>query len=373
MKIIFFQSQFKMGGQQKIVKTIAQELNNKFDITVYYENHNFFDLSSLKLIRPKKFEQVINLIKVLSIFLIKFKFNKREMIDFWHLKNVQSTVVDKDYDVAILSNPYILFVDEIREITGAKKVVCWTHNLYENYVDNRFKTERKRLMKSMKSADQIICLERYTASKWRQINNNVVVINNPVTIDTKGRKSKLDSKIVSFTGRIQVDSKGLDYLCDVASYLKKGIVIEIAGGGHKTEEKTFKRLIRKKNVSDRIRWVGSLSGEELMDHYQKSSVFIMCSRFEGFPLVAAEAMSFGLPIIAFDIPSLKEATLNGAFGILVKMGNTKEMAEKINCLLENYDLLTKYQKLSLERAKMLSITHILKKWEESILNPKNVK
>ncbi|MHA5102998.1 glycosyltransferase [Oenococcus oeni] len=376
MKIIFFQSQFKMGGQQKIVKTIAQELSAEYDVTVYYENHNFFDLSSLKLIRPLKVKQLINLFKVFFISLIQFKFSERKMKDLWHLKNVQSTLVSENYDVVILSDPYILFVDEIRKMTNAKKTVCWTHNLYENYIEDRFKIEKQQLLKSMKSADQIICLEEYTASKWKQINDNVIIIHNPVTPVTLGTEEKissLSSKIVSFTGRIQVDSKGLDYLCEVATYLGKGIIIEVAGSGKKKEEKLFKKLISQKRVSNTVKWVGALSGEDLAEHYQKSSVFLMCSRFEGFPLVAAEAMSFGLPIVAFNIPSLREVTSNGTFGILVTTGNAKELAKQINKLLGNFDLLSKYQKLSLKRAEALSITRIIKKWEVSVLNLKNVK
>ncbi|MFT8917051.1 MAG: glycosyltransferase [Oenococcus sp.] len=371
MKIIFFQSQFKMGGQQKIVKLIAQELSTDFDVTVYYENHNYFDLSELKTIRPRHIVQIMNLFKICIFSLIRFNFNKRSIIDLWHLENVQSTFNDEKYDVAILCNPYILFTDEIRKITGAKKVVCWTHNLYENYTEVRFKSEKQKLFSSMRLADQIVCLESYTASRWKKINNNVVVINNPVTIDAEGKKSLLNSKIVSFTGRIQIDSKGLDYLCDVATYLDDGVTIEVAGSGSKKEEAKFKKLIKQKRVSDKIKWVGALSGENLKEHYQRSTIFLMCSRYEGFPLVAVEAMSFGLPIIAFDIPALVEVTSSGTFGILIKKGDTQEMAKHINHLFQNPGLLLKYQRLSLARAKNLSVLRIKSKWENKVLNPKS--
>ncbi|EHN58194.1 glycosyltransferase [Oenococcus kitaharae] len=375
MKIIFFQSQFKMGGQQKIVRLIAQELNKDkdVDVTVYYENHNYFDLNGLKIIRPRHFIQIINLLKVCIWSVVRFIFDKRSVIDRWHLKNVQSAFTDEEYDLAILCNPYILFVDEIRKITGANKVICWTHNLYENYTEVRFKSEKQKLFSSMRSADQIVCLESYTASRWKKINNNVVVIHNPVTIDAEGEKSSLNSKIVSFTGRIQIDSKGLDYLCDVATYLDGGVTIEVAGSGSKKEETKFKKLIKQKRVSDKIKWVGALSGENLKEHYWRSTIFLMCSRYEGFPLVAAEAMSFGLPIIAFDIPSLEEVTSNGTYGVLVTNSNTKEMAEQISKLLENRNLLLKYQRLSLERARSLSVSRIKSEWIKKVLGIKNVK
>jgi hypothetical protein len=61
MKILFCQTQFKMGGQQKVLLTLARELSKDHDVTIYYENHNFFNLNGLKTIQPSKFIQGINL------------------------------------------------------------------------------------------------------------------------------------------------------------------------------------------------------------------------------------------------------------------------------------------------------------------------
>ena len=54
MKILFCQTQFKMGGQQKVLLTLARELSKDHDVTIYYENHNFFNLNGLKTIQPSK-------------------------------------------------------------------------------------------------------------------------------------------------------------------------------------------------------------------------------------------------------------------------------------------------------------------------------
>ena len=70
--------------------------------------------------------------------------------------------------------------------------------------------------------------------------------------------------------------------------------------------------------------------------FVKSSFSVLSSRFEGFGLVIIEAMSVGLPVIAFDCeygPS--EIISNGSDGFLIKNGNVELLADKMNYLIEN--------------------------------------
>ncbi|WP_227158211.1 hypothetical protein, partial [Enterococcus faecium] len=66
--ILFCQTQFKLGGQQKVLLTIAKKLSEKHEVVIYYENYDFYDLSEIKTVRPKKFIQVWNLF--LTLFLV---------------------------------------------------------------------------------------------------------------------------------------------------------------------------------------------------------------------------------------------------------------------------------------------------------------
>ncbi|MDT2634655.1 glycosyltransferase [Enterococcus dongliensis] len=243
LKLLFCQTQFKLGGQQKVLLTIAEELGKKHDVTIYYENHSFFDLSKFTLIRPNKIVQLLNLFLVLIKHFFTLNFNKKLIADDWHLRNLKKTLAKKEYDIVILLNPYILFVDEIRKLLKTKKVVCWTHNIFENYVNNCFKDEQKKLFSSMQSADQIVSLERYTAAKWSEYNPNVTIIHNPITIDNDNKRANLKSKKISFVGRIQIDMKGLDYLIQLAKLLDPDITIHIAGSGNSREERQFKKML----------------------------------------------------------------------------------------------------------------------------------
>ncbi|MHC5247724.1 glycosyltransferase [Enterococcus sp. LJL90] len=368
MKILFCQTQFKMGGQQKVLLTIAKELSKNYEVQVYYENYDFFDLSGLNTIRPSKITQLKNLILTVIVALSKLNFKKKVVADDWHFRNLKSTLTGKDYDVVILLNPYILFVNKLKnEIITTKKIVCWTHNLYENYVDDRFKNQKLELFTNMAAADQIISLEKYTASKWKSINPSTLIIHNPVTIDNDGKISSLESKVVSFVGRIHIDSKGIDYLCNVAKFLDEGIIINVAGSGDAKNEKKFLELIKDNKLENKIFWKKALKEEQLKEHYRNSSIFLMTSRYEGFPLVAAEAMSFGLPIVAFDIPSLREVTDDGKYGKLIDFGDVESMAAWINNLFDNKDEMIEYSKKSLRRVEDLKVDTIISEWEKKVL------
>ena len=68
----------------------------------------------------------------------------------------------------------------------------------------------------------------------------------------------------------------------------------------------------------------------------KASIYIFPSYMEGMPYALLEAMACGLPIIAYDIPQIRETTRGEC--ILVKKGDVKALAEAILLLLKNEEL-----------------------------------
>ena len=193
------------------------------------------------------------------------------------------------------------------------------------------------------------------------------MIHNPVTIDNHGKISSLNNKSVAFVGRIQIDSKGIDYLCEVARKLPEGIVINMAGSGNSSDENKLSQWIEQYSLEKKINLLGVLTETEMTDLYERSSLLLMTSRYEGFPLVAVEAMSFGLPLIGFDIPSLKEVTSNGEYGKLIDFGDVESMASFITKILNDKELLSIYSEKSLKRSKELSVSSIANTWCKEVL------
>ena len=69
--------------------------------------------------------------------------------------------------------------------------------------------------------------------------------------------------------------------------------------------------------------------------YNCADVFALPSIQEGQGIVLLEAQASAKPVVAFDIGGVNEAVRNGETGLLVKRGNTDELADAIMKLLSD--------------------------------------
>jgi len=70
--------------------------------------------------------------------------------------------------------------------------------------------------------------------------------------------------------------------------------------------RVLQRTVAELGITDRVRFAGSVSQEELYRYYRDSAVFAFPTRGEMFPYVLIEALSFGLPVVMSDLPTLRE-------------------------------------------------------------------
>lgn len=99
----------------------------------------------------------------------------------------------------------------------------------------------------------------------------------------------------------------------------------------------------------RVHQLGALS--DVREIYRVSDIVLMPSRQESFGRVAAEAMMNGLPLVAFDIPALREVIGAGEGGVLVPLDDADRFTEAVRQLVDDRDLRTKLGTIGRERAK----------------------
>lgn len=138
---------------------------------------------------------------------------------------------------------------------------------------------------------------------------------------------------ILFSGRV-IEGKGIFILAQAISLLKKShrdITCAIAGEGE-----GMKRLSEISRDQDlRIVFLGRLDQKHLIEAYASAKILVVPSstHVEGNPLVIAEAISVGIPIIASNQPAMIEAV--GVAGRIFKSGDAVDLASKIHELLNN--------------------------------------
>ena len=144
-----------------------------------------------------------------------------------------------------------------------------------------------------------------------------------------------------FVGRL-VEKKGLNYLLDaLPEIIKKfpSTCLNIAGTG--PEKLALELQIKKLSLEGHVNFLGRLSHLDLASQYRLATVavfpFVQAKDgdIEGLGLVMIEAMGCGCPVIASDIPAVRDVIIDGKTGVLLEPANSKDIATKILTLYTN--------------------------------------
>lgn len=137
-----------------------------------------------------------------------------------------------------------------------------------------------------------------------------------------------------YFGRLDVFQKGLDTLLQSFRILHRrhpALELRIAGRGK--DAARVEAMARELGVEGAVRMLGAVSEEERRALFAGAAVQLMPSRFEGFGMVAAEAMAAGVPLVAAAAGSLPEVVDAPRGGVLVPPGDPEALAGAVERLL----------------------------------------
>ncbi len=106
-----------------------------------------------------------------------------------------------------------------------------------------------------------------------------------------------------------------------------------------------------RGVASRVRIRGSLTRTALLRRYEAATIFALPSIREGYPIVLAEALAHGLPVVGCDIPGVREVA--GGAATLVAPGRVGPLAEAIERLTTDERTYRDRVRRSLRRARAL--------------------
>ena len=261
---------------------------------------------------------------------------------YWIYRKLVKLFLDKMKIFLATERPNVLvtiaseYVDFIVECKGDIPLVVESHGTFnrpfhmqEMTITNCIK--RYFHNKALSKADRIVALTHGDAEQWRKINPNVSVIANIVTMNDTDVYSNCEAKRVIFVGRMD-SQKGYQYLDAIWRIVEKRHPdwrLDIYGEGADQLE-NHNMIPQGRHVYPHPQTL------DILDKYKESSILILTSIYEPFGLVMPEAMSCGIPVVAFDCsygPS--EIISDGKDGFLIECYDVEAFANRLCMLIEN--------------------------------------
>jgi glycosyltransferase involved in cell wall biosynthesis len=138
---------------------------------------------------------------------------------------------------------------------------------------------------------------------------------------------------VMFAGRL-AEEKHVDVLIEAVSKTppELNVHLEIVGGGE--VRSSLEELVRRLGMSDRVKFLGLASDEDLRKAYIQADLFCMPGTAELQSLVTLEAMSASTPVVLADAMALPHLVRDGENGYLFTPNDSDDLAKKITMILE---------------------------------------
>ncbi len=215
------------------------------------------------------------------------------------------------------------------------------------------------LLKQLKRLDCFVVLSEEDYKNWPELKNKIVIPNSISYFPDF--QSTCENKQAIAVGRYTYQ-KGFDLLLHawrIVFEKHPDWRLDIYGGGEREE---YERLGKELGVSKVVSFHPAVN--DIYERYRKSSIFSFSSRYEGFGLVLAEAMSTGVPAVSFACPcGPSDIIHNGIDGILVENGNIQALADGICLLIENEDLRKRLGDNARKNIQRYSQIEVMKLWD----------
>lgn len=226
------------------------------------------------------------------------------------------------------------------------------------------------------SAEGLICQTERAKEIFLSGNkhSNIVVIGNPIKNTSSAVLAGQREKYVLMVGRL-IRSKNQDKLIEIFAKISvPEWKLVLVGYDHLKQH----NLMRLKELADDLgvgqRVIFSGKQDNVEEIYSRSSIFAFTSSSEGFPNAIGEAMSAGLPVVAFDcVAGPSEMITDGYNGFLVPLFDYRQFEDKLTRLMEDEALREKLGLNGKESIRKFSREKICDAFYEFIFRPNSDK
>jgi len=216
-------------------------------------------------------------------------------------------------------------------------------------------------------ADVVVVQTRKAAGYFPQrIRKRIQVIPNSVDSpdpEIRARTVDLEKPVILGMGRL-VPAKGFDLLIEAFSMLASWHPewrLTIIGEG--PDRSRLEKLVREKELTGRVSLPGAVDDPYCV--LPEADLFVLPSRYEGYPNVLCEAMACELPVVSFDCPSgPADIVRDGVDGVLVPVGDVGRLAETMGRLMRDENERRRLAQMAPEVIQRFSVDTVMNRWND---------
>lgn len=196
---------------------------------------------------------------------------------------------------------------------------------------------------AVRNAKHVVCLNRYTADSYGKLlgAQDVRFIDNPVDEGLFELPGREVPGSILFGGMIY-DLKnllGLLEALDAVRAAHPGCSLRVAGRiGDRRYYDRCVQFIRDRRMESSVEFLGPLPAEQMADELSRAAVVVLPSKQETAPMIVAEAMAAGKPVVATSAGGTAEMIEDGVTGIVVPLDDMSRLAPAISRLLGDDEL-----------------------------------
>lgn len=254
-------------------------------------------------------------------------------------------------------------IDSLAKLKSSIPLVVESHSICQRTIEDgrswfRRKWYRYHYLKALSKADILVALTECDATEWRKVHPHVVVIPNLVHLND-GPISTLENKRVIFVGRFDYQKRPMEMIriWGMVHSFHPDWQLDIYGQGDQQQELESKARSLDMNIQIHQ------PTEHIFDCYRESSILVSTSLYEPFGLVIPEAMSCGLPVVAYDCPYGPASIISdGENGFLIPDRDKTVFADKLCSLMNSYDLRRKMGQAGIMASKRHEAILIMPQW-----------
>jgi len=361
-KALFLIPNLSGGGAERVMSNLLNYFSSEFKvITVFFNNNHVYPL-------PNDCKDYY-----LDNDLPRIGFVKK-LMRIIYLRNV---IKKEKPDVALsfLTNLYLITSAIFPRRLNVKLIISERNTISYILKYSKNKMIKKIILKILyKKVDNIIAVSKGVKEDLMKTFNlppkKIKVIYNPHDIDKLQELSReqidhpwlVDKKypVIINVGSLTY-KKGQDILLKAFKIVSEKIESRLIILGDGPLLKQLKDLAKELGIENKVDFAGFQKNP--FAFIARSDVFVLSSRWEGFPNVLIEAMACGVPVISTDCHSGPNEVINNyENGILVRVENIQQLVDAINLLLTDKKLMLKIKTNCIKSVEYLDKKKITKEY-----------